>query len=60
MTLEEWRKQQGLTQAELADRLGLESRQSVYRYEKGQLPRRTMLNKIKELTDGKVTANDFF
>lgn len=60
MKLVTWRKSNGLSQPQLAERLGLKSRVSVARYERGRIPEKNVLERIIELTGGRVTANDWF
>lgn len=58
--LHTWRKNRGLTLAELADRIGSISIGSLSRLENGeQWPSADMARRIKEATDGAVTPNDF-
>lgn len=64
MKLREWRQEQGLSDAELARRLST-GRENVRRYQlppdhpQFQMPRKDMMRRIYELTDGQVTANEF-
>lgn len=59
MKLREWRIKKGWSQEDLAK--GLKTTQeSVSYWETGSImPRREILQDIMELTNGKVTANDF-
>ena len=60
MKLAEWRRNAGLTQQELADRLGC-ILTTVARYETGlRTPEGPMMLKIFDVTDGAVQPNDFF
>lgn len=60
MTLNEFLQIEGITPAEFGRMLGLKSRSSVFRYLTGQrVPKPEVMKKIKELTNGKVTANSF-
>ena len=59
MLLQEWRKNKGFTQLTLALRLGV-SKMTVASWEQGlKVPRRKHIEKLVELTEGDVTANDF-
>lgn len=60
MKLATWRKLKGLSQADLAETLGLSNRVSVARYEGGRKPDAEVLQKIIDVTEGAVTANDWF
>jgi transcriptional regulator with XRE-family HTH domain len=58
--LRTFRKEHGLTQEQLADRIGGISVGSLSRLENGdQWPSAEMARRIMEATDGKVTPNDF-
>lgn len=60
MTLNEYRKKKKLTMQRMAELLGLKSQASVFNYENGQIPRKAMIEKIEQITDGKVKAKDFY
>lgn len=60
MKLREWREKKGWSQEELAERLPGVPQESVSQWENdGRMPRKVVLKAIMELTNGKVTANDF-
>lgn len=59
MKLPEWRILEKLTLAEAAGRIGVTA-VAFGRYERGRVPDPARLQKIIEVTGGKVTANDFF
>jgi transcriptional regulator with XRE-family HTH domain len=60
MRLEEYLAETGLTRAEFARRIGVRHI-SVTRYlREGRVPEPSVMCKIIEATDGKVSANDFF
>lgn len=59
MTLAEYREWHGITQPEMAQRLGV-SAQSISRWERGIVaPRLHMIKKIEQDTQGKVTIDDW-
>ena len=58
MQLKDWRQAQGLTLAQLAERIGV-SEVSASRYERGRMPRAAILQKIKNFTEGKVLPDDW-
>jgi len=62
MRLAEWRIEQGLTQSELAARLGCDQSyiSLIERSTDPQTPRRHWMLKIYRLTRGAVTPNDFY
>lgn len=62
MRLAEWRIEQGLTQAELADRLGCDQSyiSLIERATDPQIPRRQWMLKIYRLTHGAVRPDDFY
>lgn len=62
MRLAEWRKQQGLKQWELAERLGCSQPfiSLIERADDGQVPSREWMVKIYQLTRGAVAPNDFY
>ena len=60
MTLAEYLDQEGLSITEFAERIDV-THETVRRYVAGQrLPRRAVMKRIAEATDGAVTANDLF
>lgn len=60
MRLQEYLDQTGLTRAEFARRIGVRHI-TVTRYlREGRVPEPTVMCKIIEATEGKVSANDFF
>ena len=60
MGLDEFMRARGLTNAAFARLLDV-TEMSVLRYRRGsRLPRRQVLEKIVTITNGMVTANDFF
>lgn len=60
MKLSEWRKSHGFSQAQAATLI--EVTQPAYcRYESGRnMPRPEVMARIREVTGGTVTANDFY
>ena len=59
MQLIEYRKLRGLTRLQIAGELQT-TENTVYRWETGkQMPRREDLKRIKEWSNGAVTADDF-
>jgi putative transcriptional regulator len=59
MTLAEYRKRQGMTQAEIAERIGRDTA-TVCRYEKGtRIPDLRTIRKIKAVTNGAVAEDDW-
>jgi transcriptional regulator with XRE-family HTH domain len=62
MRLAEWRIGQGMTQAQLADRLGCEQSfiSQIERATDPMIPRRRWMLAIYRLTWAAVTPNDFF
>lgn len=58
MTLREWLDRNKVTVEVFADRIGTHH-SSVSRYAGGRMPRKEVLKRIKEATDGQVTADDF-
>jgi transcriptional regulator with XRE-family HTH domain len=62
MRLVEWRRQEGLSQVELADRLGCDQSyvSLIERGEPERMPRRDMMVKIYRVTRGAVAPNDFY
>lgn len=60
MKLADWRNSKGMTQGELASRLGLIPL-SISRYERGdRLPDPAVMIELYQLTGGVVTPNDFY
>lgn len=60
MDLKEWREKKGWSQEELAKQLNGVLQESISQWESGGImPRKEILRAITELTNGKVTANDF-
>ncbi|MFN3991215.1 MAG: helix-turn-helix domain-containing protein [Erythrobacter sp.] len=60
MKLADWRRASGMTQEELAARLGLIPG-SVARYESGsRLPAPAVMIRLFEISDGAVQPNDFY
>ena len=59
MTLAQYLKREGLTDAQFAERVGVE-RSTITRLRGGQRPSANTLIAIMEETGGEVTANDFF
>lgn len=59
MTLREYRKKYNLTQKAIADLVGV-SMLAITRYECGtRMPTADVMRTIADVTDGKVTPNDF-
>ena len=57
--LRRWRLKQRLTLAALAERVGVDL-SNLARYERGErTPRPAVLARIRDVTGGAVTANDF-
>ena len=59
MRLEEYLAETGLTRAEFARQIGVRQF-SITRYLEGRVPEPSVMCKIIEATEGKVSANDFF
>ncbi len=60
MRLQDYLAETGMTRAEFARRIGVKHI-SVTRYvNEGRVPEPSVMEKIIEATEGKVTANDFF
>ena len=63
MTLDEYRRQEGVTVSDLADAIGVTGPhriRTVYRYLKHErTPALPVIQRISEFTAGKVTFNDF-
>lgn len=62
MRLAEYLKSNDISYAEFAKQIGAKSRATVYRYINGtrKAPSREMMENIREVTGGAVTANDFY
>jgi transcriptional regulator with XRE-family HTH domain len=61
MKLADYLATQDISYAEFARKIGVTGKDTVRRYaEQGRIPSETMMLRIVEATDGKVTANDFF
>ncbi|HWJ86904.1 MAG TPA: helix-turn-helix transcriptional regulator [Pelagibacterium sp.] len=59
MLLADYLRKRNLAAASFAQAIGV-SRQTVFRYISGErMPRRAILNRIEEETQGAVTASDF-
>jgi len=59
MRLQDYLTQTDTTRAEFARQIGVKHI-SVTRYLDGRVPEPSVMEKIIEVTEGKVTANDFF
>lgn len=59
MKLRHWLTSKNMTNAEFAALISVDE-SSVSRYVNGRLPRKVILARVVEHTDGQVTANDFF
>lgn len=59
MKLKEWRNKKGLSQEDIAKSLNTTQESVSYWENKEIMPRKEALQAIMELTNGKVTANDF-
>jgi transcriptional regulator with XRE-family HTH domain len=59
MRLQEYHTSTGTTRADFAQQIGV-SVESVRRYLEGRAPKASVMCKIIEATEGKVSANDFF
>lgn len=62
MKLAVWRRQNGITQGELAQRIGC-SQSYVSQIERPHaplVPKRAIARRIYEITNGAVTPNDFY
>lgn len=62
MRLAEWRKAEGLTQAELAEKLGVSQPyvSAIERWPNNAIPAKLVMMKIVELSAGDVLPNDFY
>lgn len=59
MKLKEWRNKKGWSQEDLAKSLNTTQESISYWENEEIMPRKEILKSIIELTNGKVTANDF-
>ncbi len=59
MKLRDWRLAQGLSPEQLGEAIEC-TRQAVHRYEKGKVPKPTMMERIVAFTGGAVTPNEWF
>lgn len=60
MKLQEYRKKKGLTLKQMANLIGVKSAASVFNYENGQVPRKKIIDAIKNVTNGRVKGKDFY
>lgn len=61
MTLENWRKKNGLTLAEVARKINGCAYSTLHRYATGRrLPPQHVIDEIEALTEGKVKGIDFW
>ena len=58
MQLAAYLQQQDLSDVAFGQMIGV-TRQAVHRYKRGRLPQKPILEKIAEVTAGKVKPNDF-
>lgn len=59
MTLDDYLKSLGITEAQFADRIGAHQ-STVNRLRAGSIPSKELMAKIVEVTDGRVRADDFY
>jgi hypothetical protein len=60
MRLIDWMHEAGLTDSEVADKVGGISSHAVKKWKYGErIPRRAEQRRLTEISDGKVTPNDF-
>lgn len=59
MTLSEFFQKNKTNQRQFAEKIGVCSRSVAY-YLNGRIPSKEVLSKIHQMTQGQVTANDFF
>lgn len=59
MTLDNYLKGVGLTEAQFADRIGVHQ-STVNRLRAGSIPSKELMARIVEVTDGHVRADDFY
>lgn len=61
MTLDEYRKEKGLTYNDIAAAIGLGNPMTVMRYCKGQrIPKPDMMKKIYDFSGGAVAPSDYY
>ena len=61
MKLETWVKSNGVSVTNLATLIGVSGYRTAQRYITGErIPRPEVMEKIHEITEGQVTANDFY
>jgi len=61
MRLAQWLKDQDVSVPAFQERIGVRSRNTVYRYLRGeQVPEPKVMRRIIAATAGAVTANDFY
>lgn len=59
MKLSEYRRSIGMTQRDLANLIGV-SDVALSRYESGRVPESSVMRRIFEVSEGRVSPNDFF
>lgn len=59
MKLRTWRLNEGLTQPQLAERIGV-TVSTISRYELGRVPEPDVIKRIYAETNGKVAPSDFY
>ena len=59
MKLSDYLQSNDISQADFARLIG-ETPQNVFRYKEGRIPSRKSMRKIARVTEGAVTANDFY
>jgi transcriptional regulator with XRE-family HTH domain len=57
--LKSWRETKGWSQAKLGEQVGVSS-VAIGRYEAGRVPEPPVLQKLIDISEGQVTANDWF
>jgi len=60
MTLNEYRTKKKLTLKAMADLLDLKSPTTVFNYEEGRVPPKEVMQRIEEVTNNWVKAQDFY
>lgn len=61
MTLDEYLRNQNISDADFAERIGVSNAKVVHRYRKRQrIPRPGIMHRIQEVTFGAVTPADFY
>lgn len=60
MLLRDWRKSKGYTQLTLARELGVHQTTIASWETGGKVPRLAQLNRLRKLSEGLVTAEDFY